>query len=179
MTRRGWFFTTYFAVTGVGLSMVLHPKPRLIWNATASVPVGLYRLHPERAPHVGDLVALRLPEGDANMLARGGYLPRGVPLLKPVAAVGGQSVCRFGSRVMIDGRAVGDAFSVDHRRRPLPVWQGCHRLDAREIFVMNAREPRSLDGRYFGPVPVSNVIGRATPLWIGAGPSPSHASKDH
>lgn len=45
MTRRGWFFATYFAVLGVGASMVVHPAPRLIWNETASVPVGLYRLH--------------------------------------------------------------------------------------------------------------------------------------
>lgn len=185
MTRRGWFFTTYFAALSVGLSMALHPTPRLIWNATASVPVGLYRLYPGRAPHVGDLVALRLPERDANILARGGYLPRGVPLLKPVAAVDGQTVCRVGSHITIDGRAAGDALPVDHRRRPLPVWQGCHRLGLHELFVMNVREPRSLDGRYFGPLPVSSVIGRAIPLWVGAGPvpatspSPSHASKDH
>lgn len=185
MTRRGWLFTTYFAAFGVGLSMALNPTQRLIWNATASVPVGLYRLHPERAPHVGDLVALHLPERDADMLARGGYLPRGVPLLKPVAAVGGQTVCRSGSHITIDGRAAGDALPVDHRRRPLPVWQGCHRLGMRELFVMNTHEPRSLDGRYFGPLSVSSVIGRATPLWIGAGlvfaasPAPSHTSKDH
>lgn len=38
MTRRGWFFTTYFAALGMSLSMALHPVPRLIWNATASVP---------------------------------------------------------------------------------------------------------------------------------------------
>lgn len=183
MTRRGWFFTTYFAALSVGLSMVLHPMPRLIWNATASVPVGLYRLHPEHAPHVGDLVALHLPERAANMLALGGYLPRGVPLLKPVAAVRGQTVCRSGSHITIDGRAAGDALPVDHRRRPLPVWQGCHRLGVRELFVMNAREPRSLDGRYFGPLSVSSVIGRATPLWVGpapaTSPSPSDTSKDH
>lgn len=30
MTRRGWFFVTYFAVLGVGVSMVLHPAPRLL-----------------------------------------------------------------------------------------------------------------------------------------------------
>lgn len=89
MTRRGWFFATYFAVLGVGASMVVHPAPRLIWNETASVPVGLYRLHPVPAPHVGDLVAVRLPEREAMLLARRGYLPSGVPLLKPVAAVAG------------------------------------------------------------------------------------------
>ncbi|GCD57086.1 MULTISPECIES: S26 family signal peptidase [Acetobacter] len=169
MTRRGWFFATYFAVLGVGASMVLHPAPRLIWNETASVPVGLYRLHRNPTPHVGDLVAVRLPAQEAMLLATRGYLPLGVPLLKPVAAISGQSVCRTGQRVTIDGHFAGDAQSGDHWGRPLPVWQGCRHLASGEVFVMNPAEPRSLDGRYFGPLPVSTVIGRATPVWLPSG----------
>ncbi|MBB2169666.1 S26 family signal peptidase [Gluconacetobacter aggeris] len=170
MTRRGWFFTTYFAVLSVGVSLAFHPAPRVIWNATASVPVGLYRLRPDPAPQVGDVVALRLSDVPANLMARRGYLPFGVPLLKPVAAITGQIVCRFGPHVIIDGTPAGDAKPVDHRGRPLPVWQGCRRLDSGQVFVMNPAEPRSLDGRYFGPLPVSAVIGRATPLWLPPGP---------
>ncbi|WP_130732740.1 S26 family signal peptidase [Komagataeibacter xylinus] len=169
MTRRGWFFATYFAVLGVGASMVVHPAPRLIWNETASVPVGLYRLHPVPAPHVGDLVAVRLAEREAMLLATRGYLPLGVPLLKPVAAISGQSVCRIGQRVTIDGQFAGDAQSLDHRGRPLPVWQGCQYLAAGQVFVMNPVEPRSLDSRYFGALPLSTVIGRATPVWLPSG----------
>ena len=30
---------------------------------------------------------------------------------------------------------------------------------------MNWDVPDSLDGRYFGPIPASSVIGRALPLW--------------
>ena len=169
MTRRGWVFATYFAVLGVGASMVVHPAPRMIWNETASVPIGLYRLHPVPAPHVGDLVAVRLPEREARLLATRGYLPLAVPLLKPVAAVAGQSVCRTGQRVTIDGKFAGDAQSVDHRGRPLPVWQGCQHLAPDQLFVMNPAEPRSLDGRYFGLLPLSTVIGRATPVWLPSG----------
>jgi len=168
MSRRGWFLTTYAAVLGVGAALAAHPAPRLLWNATASVPVGLYRLHPDPIPHVGDLVALRLPAAQASLLARRGYLPLGVPLLKPVAAVAGQSVCRIALRITIDGTAVGDAQTIDHRGRPLPVWQGCQRLSGGQIFVMNPAEPRSLDGRYFGPLHAADVIGRATPLWLPA-----------
>ncbi|MFT9089985.1 MAG: S26 family signal peptidase [Gluconacetobacter sp.] len=169
MTRRGWFFTTYAAVFGIGAALVAHPAPRLLWNATASVPVGLYRLHPDPTPHVGDLVALRLPAAQASLLATRGYLPLGVPLLKPVVAVAGQSVCRIALRITIDGVAVGDARTVDHRGRSLPAWQGCQRLSGGQIFVMNPAEPRSLDGRYFGPLSVAGVIGRATPLWLPSG----------
>ncbi|BCK76237.1 MULTISPECIES: S26 family signal peptidase [Acetobacteraceae] len=179
MTRRGWFFATYFAVLGVGISLAVHPMPRLIWNETASVPIGLYRLHTDLSPHVGDLVAVRLPERAATLLATRGYLPLGVPLLKPVAAIAGQSVCRTGQRITIDGKFAGDAQSVDHRGRPLPVWQGCQHLDPGQVFVMNPAEPRSLDGRYFGVLSLSTVIGRATPVWRPSGSGQAVASSSN
>jgi type IV secretory pathway protease TraF len=49
--------------------------------------------------------------------------------------------------------------------RPLPVWQGCRRVAEGEIFLMNWDEPASLDGRYFGSIPLSTIVGRAEPLW--------------
>lgn len=165
MTRFGWVAATAVAVLVIGASSFVHPAPRLLWNATASTPVGLYALRPVRTLHVGDLVAARPPEAVARFLAEGGSLPRGVPLLKQVAALAGQIVCRTGRIVSIDGAAVAVARERDSRGRDLPVWSGCHTLDAGEILLLN-RHPDSLDGRYFGPLPVSAVIGRATPLWL-------------
>lgn len=172
MTWHAWFFGTYFVVLVVGASAVVPVTPRLLWNETGSVPVGLYRVHPGSALHVGDMAAIRLPDPLALLLAKRGYLPSGVPLLKPVAALPGQAVCRTKSAISIDGAHVGDALASDHRGRPLPVWQGCHRLSPGEIFVMNPAEPRSLDGRYFGPLPAVSVIGRAVPLWRPASHAP-------
>ncbi|MBF0877923.1 S26 family signal peptidase [Gluconobacter cerevisiae] len=166
MTRRAWFFATYFVVLTVGVSATVHVAPRLLWNETASVPVGLYRVRPGSALHVGDIAAIQLPDRLALLLAKRGYLPFGVPLLKPVAALSGQTVCRTKRTISIDSQAVGKTLDSDHRGRLLPVWQGCHRLASDEIFVMNPTEPRSLDGRYFGPLPAALVIGRAVPLWL-------------
>ncbi|NHO33741.1 S26 family signal peptidase [Acetobacter fallax] len=178
MTRFGWFFATYFAILGAGTSVVIHPAPRLIWNATASTPVGLYRLQSERSLHVGDLIAIRPPADIAATLARGGYLPLGVPLLKPVAALPGQRVCRIGAAVTVDGAVFGEALARDHRGRPLPVWQGCRHVLPGQIFVMNAAVPTSLDGRYFGILPVAAVLGRAQPLWLVPSPmSPTPKQK--
>jgi len=104
-------------------------------------------------------------------------LPFGVPLLKPVAALAGQNVCRSGVHVTIDGKTAGDARPVDHRGRKLPVWQGCQHLGPGQIFVMNAAVPTSLDGRYFGVLPMDTVIGRAVPVHVRTGeaePSPPH-----
>ncbi|WP_200410612.1 S26 family signal peptidase [Komagataeibacter oboediens] len=166
MTRRAWFFATYFVVLVVSVSGAVHIAPRLLWNSTASVPVGLYRLRTDSSLHVGDLAALHLPDRLALLLSQRGYLPLGVPLLKPVAALPGQAVCRTNRSITIDGKSVGDAMTSDHRGRPLPVWQGCRRLEHDEVFVMNEAEPHSLDGRYFGPLPASTVMGRAIPIWV-------------
>ncbi|MCQ9156822.1 S26 family signal peptidase [Acidomonas methanolica] len=170
MTRFGWFFTTYFAVMAIVAGAIFHPAPRLIWNATASTPVGFYRLQSARVLHVGDLIAIRPPADMAAMLARGGYLPLGVPLLKPVAALPGQVVCRIGVVVSVDGTALGTALARDHLGRPLPVWQGCRSVLPGQVFVMNPAIPSSLDGRYFGVLPVDAVLGRAQPLWLMASP---------
>ena len=60
---------------------------------------------------------------------------------------------------------MGTALQRDRIDRPLPDWQGCRIVADGEIFLMNWDVPDSLDGRYFGPIPASAVIGRAVPLW--------------
>jgi len=177
MTRRAWFFTTYFAALGTLATVNIRPAPRWVWNETASVPVGMYRIQSTVPVRVGDIVALRLPEHEATLLATRGYLPLGVPLLKPVAAMAGQTVCRIGGHVTIDGKPVGDAKPIDHRGRKLPVWQGCQRLGPGQVFVMNAAVPTSLDGRYFSVLSMDTVIGRAVPVHVRTGeaePPPLH-----
>jgi conjugative transfer signal peptidase TraF len=144
---------------------VVHVAPRLIWNASASVPVGLYEISSAKPIEVTDLVAVDAPEPLAAFLADRGYLPRGVPLLKRVAALPGQTVCRSGADITVDGNTVGDALEHDRLGRTLPIWSGCGRIGASELFLMNIGVRDSLDGRYFGPLAVTTVIGRATPLY--------------
>lgn len=141
-----------------------HP-PRLIWNASASVPIGLYIVQSVAHPRVSDLVVVRPPEALSWILAEGGYLPRNVPLLKRIAALPGQQVCRSGAAITVDSLPFGDALMRDRRGRALPIWQGCTTLTADQVFLMNAARPDSLDGRYFGPVPRENIVGQALPIW--------------
>ena len=172
MTRRRYAMATASAASTFAAAFVIiavaDPLPRLIWNASASAPIGLYRIHPDRDPAIGTLVAITPPERLARWLSARGYLPEGVPLLKYVAAKTGQRVCRIGAVVRVDGRRVAIARLADGRGRPLPVWRGCRMLGPGEIFLLNPTVPDSLDGRYFGPLPASTVIGTATPLWLRA-----------
>jgi conjugative transfer signal peptidase TraF len=165
VTRFGYVVTTYFAVVTVGVFAFLPVGPKLIWNASASVPLGLYSIEPARHLEITDLVAVRTPEPLASFMAERRYLPRGVPLMKRVAAIAGQQVCRDGARITIGGIDMGEALARDRAGRALPSWQGCRRIADGEVFLMNWTAPDSVDGRYFGPLPINSVIGRAIPLW--------------
>lgn len=181
MTRRHYGMATAIAAPLFAVSFVVvaiaDPFPRLIWNASASAPIGLYRIHPDRDPPIGALVAITPPRRLARWLSARGYLPEGVPLLKHVAAKVGQRVCRIGDVVSVDARRVATARPSDGQGRPLPVWQGCRTLQAGELFLLNPAHPDSLDGRYFGQLPASAVIGRAMPLHVRA-PSASPSTSD-
>ncbi|WP_390588624.1 S26 family signal peptidase [Erythrobacter sp. MTPC3] len=147
------------------LSAALPMSRILLWNATASVPTGLYHIRGTASLHVRERVAIDPPPGLRTYLAERGYLPSGVPLLKEVAALRGDIVCRRGLVITINGEPAGEARALDSRARPLPDWQGCQIIGADEIFVMNRSVPGSFDGRYFGPIARAQVIGRANPVW--------------
>ena len=136
-----------------------------VWNISASVPTGLYAIRRKASLHVGERVAIDPPPELRRLLAKRGYLPAGVPLLKRIAAVSGQRVCRFGHGVTIDGDFAGVARARDQLGRSLPAWFGCRMLRTGELFVMNSAAPDSFDGRYFGMLRAADVIGRATPVW--------------
>jgi len=139
--------------------------PGLVWNVSASVPIGLYLVTAPDRLHVTDLVVVEPSRAVADFLAERGYVPRRVPLLKRVLALPGQTVCRRNLTIIVDGIEVGAAREIDHLGRALPVWQGCRSIADDMIFVMNWQSPNSLDGRYFGPTPISSIVGRAIPLW--------------
>jgi len=168
MAGRVTTLLTMLAAATVALSAIgAQPATKYIWNASESVPAGLYLVRPTARPAVTQLVVVEPPEPLATFLAEGGYLPRGVPLLKRVLALHGQTVCRDQLTITVDKIRVGEVRERDRRGRPLPIWQGCHVIADGEVFLMNWQSADSLDGRYFGALPTSAIIGRAEPLWIG------------
>jgi type IV secretory pathway protease TraF len=60
---------------------------------------------------------------------------------------------------------MGRALDVDHAGRKLPSWLGCRIVADDEVFFMNWRSEYSFDGRYFGPLPASTIVGSAHSLW--------------
>ncbi|WP_334446671.1 S26 family signal peptidase [Bradyrhizobium sp. AZCC 1610] len=165
MPRNRTLLTTIGAVALLAGPIVAQPCPIYIWNSSASVPVGLYRVRPAGNHYVTELVVVRPPAPLASYLDLNGYLPTGVPMLKRVLALPGQTVCRNGSTITVDGIAVGEARERDSRDRPLPVWEGCDVVDDGKLFLMNWQAADSFDGRYFGMMPATAIVGRARPVW--------------
>jgi type IV secretory pathway protease TraF len=118
---------------------------------------------------VGALAVIRLPEPFRILAETRGYLRKGALLIKPVAAGAGQTVCRHGSLVTINGRIVAHARTLDAVARPLPAWSGCFRLAADQVFVLSA-DPDSFDSRYTGPIARAHIVGVAQPVWVRQAP---------
>jgi conjugative transfer signal peptidase TraF len=169
MNSRAATLLTTLGATVALLSTVGAKSAHYIWNASASVPIGLYLLQPAGNLFVTELVAIQPPEPTAKFLADGGYLPRGVPMLKRVLALHGQTVCRNQLTITVDKIEMGEVRERDNRGRPLPVWQGCRVIAEGEVFLMNWQSVDSLDGRYFGVLPTTAIVGRAEPLWTVEG----------
>ena len=165
MTRFGYVMVTYFAAMGVAVAAFIPTSTKLIWNATASAPIGFYTIAPADQLEVPELVVVMPPEPLADFMVERGYVGRGVPLLKRVLGLPGQRVCRSRDLITVDGIEMGEALDRDRLGRPLPVWHGCRVVAEDELFLMNWEVRDSLDGRYFGPLPASAVIGRAIPLY--------------
>ena len=160
--------TVVWAALGVGviaLPIVVPAPVRLVYNATASVPVGWYAVVHVTTPRAGDVLLAHLPSSAATIANERHYLPRSVPILKRVGAVAGQSVCVRNGLVSVGVETPVQLLERDGHGRPLTPWPGCRALNAGEVFLLSHDSPSSFDSRYFGPIPKQLIIGRAVVLW--------------
>jgi conjugative transfer signal peptidase TraF len=139
------------------------PIPWIVYNGSGSAPIGWYRIE-YRPPSRGDVVVIRPSETLQSLLATHAFLPPGIPLLKRVAAIRGDRICRSGGVVFVNGEAVAVALERDQNGRALPVWEGCFTLFEGQFFVVQLH-PYSFDSRYFGPVSECQIIGVAHQIW--------------
>ena len=141
-------------------------EPLLIYNASGSAPLGFYYVEPG-TPAKGDLAVFRPPPAIEVLILVHDVLPAPVPLLKQVAGVAGDEVCRAKvpiGTISINGKVIAEMLEKDRNGRPLPSWEGCMRLVEGEYFLLQPH-PHSFDSRYFGPVLRCDIIGVARPLW--------------
>jgi type IV secretory pathway protease TraF len=86
-------------------------------------------------------------------------------MVKRIVGLAGDHICAQDQEIFIDGKLVAIRLKSDRAGRPLPAWTGCRTLNTHEVFLLMKDVPDSFDGRYFGPVAASSIIGRLLPLW--------------
>lgn len=153
--------------TALVATLLWPPRPVLVWNASASSPVGLYRLGGAGNLRRGEMVVAWPPEPARELGAERHYLPRNVPLVKRVAAAEGDSVCAAGEAVFVNGRLETLRRAEDPSGRPMPWWTGCEALREGDLFLLTPNVSEAFDGRYFGITRRAQVIGRARLIWRG------------
>lgn len=151
--------------TALAATLLVEPRPRLVWNASASAPVGLYAVRGAAPLARGDMVIARVPVEFRMLAARRHYLPANVPLVKRVAAAADDEVCAAGARVTVNGRLVARRLDRDGSDRPMPWWSGCAELRPGEYFLLMTDSAASFDGRYFGVTEAGDIVGKARLIW--------------
>jgi conjugative transfer signal peptidase TraF len=158
------------AAIGVGIALlgatiVSPPRPRLVWNASPSAPVGLYSVERDGRINVGDMVIAHVPASYGALASDRHYVPANVPLVKRVAATSGSQVCALGKELFLDGGWLADRRATDGQGRRMPWWHGCVRLAPNQLLLLMPGKQASFDGRYFGVSERSDIIGKAHLLW--------------
>jgi conjugative transfer signal peptidase TraF len=154
-------------VVGTSLALMRSLGPPLYINETPSEPRGIYRLirHPGPGYRRGMYVIFPVPEEWRTLVYGRGWMRNGIPFLKELAGVPGDTVCVSRDALRINDRYIGPVFERDSRGLSLPQHVGCFVVPAGYFFAASRYLKNSFDGRYFGALPMSLLIGEARPVW--------------
>lgn len=163
-TFRGWIALGLLTGAGGLFAAGQALPPVALVNESASLPRGLYLRQVAARPDRGVVAAAAQPPSARAYLSALGA-PADMMLIKRVAAVGGDHVCRDHARVFTP-IVSGPVTVYDRRGARLPTWRACRRLEADEVFLMGDTAT-SFDSRYFGPLQRSELRGvyRAVLTW--------------
>ena len=129
----------------------------ILYNHTPSTPIGLY-VRTEGPIQRGAFATVRAADVAPAAARRRGFDGPRDRFIKRVAAIGGDHVCTYGTELLINGAPAATRLERDGQGAQLPAWMGCRTLGADEILLLGDT-PYSFDGRYWGPVRVTQIEG--------------------
>ncbi|HEX8805316.1 MAG TPA: conjugative transfer signal peptidase TraF, partial [Candidatus Aquilonibacter sp.] len=149
-------------------------------NTSPSMPTGVWQVAPvERPVAIGDIVVACLPKDVAIVGLQRGYIGRGAcpsgvgPILKFVAATGGDTVTIDASGISVNGVRLPHSRTAKHddRGRKLSsVAPGTYHLGEGQLWLWTPYSG-SWDSRYFGVIAIQDVRSIARLLYQDAPPS--------
>jgi signal peptidase I len=136
-----FFLAQGTSVYGQSMEPNLHTSQRLIVEKVS------YKVH---TPRRGDVVVIAMDEFE-------------IPLIKRVIGLPGETIEIRENQVHINGHVLQEAYLPDIAQRN---W-GPTLVAAGHVFVMGDNRGASNDSRYFGPVPIDHITGKA---WLSYWP---------
>lgn len=148
-----WFAVPYFMNNGI-----------IFINVSPSLPRGIYMAIPGNQYRVGDIVAYTPTPDVTTFCLDRGYMKKKETFVKTIGAMP-NTLYRIDSDLTftINGKPAGVVIPKDTEDRDMPIAIGYHRVPQGE-FLPYTQAPRSLDGRYTGTVPFSNIRTRVIPI---------------
>jgi len=158
----------------------LAPKVPLRVNLSDSIPIGLYRFSPIGSKDasklkVGTIVLACLDRRWSTYGVERRYLGRGScpgnasPIGKPIVATAGAIVGVTGRGVVVNGKLLENTRPMphDHAGRVVEgIAPGDYVVERGYVWLVANHIALSWDSRYFGPVPISGVIGVLRPMLV-------------
>jgi conjugative transfer signal peptidase TraF len=149
-----------------GLVLAVRSVPCYL-NLSDSEPWGIYRLTPfDGHVFIGELVIMEVPVPARPVVYGRGWLPEGGLLLKSIGAVLGDQVMIANDAIFINQQYSGPVYHQDSQGKPLPELRGSFRIQPGYFLPLATAIPNSFDGRYFGPVSLRLILGKAKPVLI-------------
>ncbi|EQD71947.1 conjugal transfer protein TraF [mine drainage metagenome] len=136
-------------------------------NTTASMPEGIYLVRTRGYTlRVHEPVVFRPPARIRALVYGQGWLKPGAPLIKHVGVLPGGRYCALDGALHARSWPRLPIARQYAPGRPLPHIHGCHIVQPNAFLPLSDLIPNSFDGRYFGSVSDSSIIGTARPIFV-------------
>jgi len=144
-------------------------------NLSSSMPLGLYQRIAHSVIHRGDIVAVCLPKDIALAGKKRSYISQGscpghtMALLKTVVALPGDTVRLSSKSIQVNGVVYfAPQQQKDHQSKSLVLWvKNKTYRHIKTVWLFGSHDPiHSWDSRYFGGVPIKNIVGTYRKLWV-------------
>lgn len=156
------FLPLIFALATILFISLIHSEGYgFTYQVSRSMPRGFYFIKPVHRLRHGDIVIFHPPTLALTFLIQKGLVPENGILMKNVMGIPGDYVCKKNHRIWINHRYIAPVYIHGLNQEYLPSKPFCQTLTKNQYLLMSTYISRSFDGRYFGPVSKSRIIGKA------------------